>query len=43
MTQYTLTLVNRSASSGNFLVFQQPPSMANALSAAWLARPVAPG
>ncbi|HEY4170325.1 MAG TPA: hypothetical protein VGM96_26260 [Reyranella sp.] len=43
MTQYTLTLVNRSASNGSFTIFQKPPAgMANAVLQAWLTKSADP-
>ena len=43
-TQYSLTVINKSSSTGSFLIFQKPPAgIANVLSLALFARPVDPG
>jgi hypothetical protein len=42
MTQYSLTCINRSSSSGSFAVFQKPPATPVSFPLAWLTRSAAP-
>ena len=42
MTQYSLTCINESSSSGSFAVFQKPPANPASFALAWLTRSAAP-